>query len=158
MYYILYKMTNKILIIILAIALLMLVCQVYDKRNEPRVSPQPLSTILEEIEEKNLVTLDDIVKRSNQMDNVIDNIYISNWTCAINKDLLIKNNIKYILCLNKEFRKTKQDMDLYNSLGIKHLYIEIDDRDTENITEKFNECLKFIQDSSSYTLENGNIL
>ncbi len=83
----------------------------------------------------------------NKMDHVIGNIFISNWPCSVNPELLQKNNIKYILCLNKENKKSKADMDMYRQLGISTLYIVIGDSPADPIDKTFDTSYKFIESS-----------
>lgn len=83
----------------------------------------------------------------NKIDHVFGNLYISNWMCSINEELLKKYNIKYVLCLNKENKKSAETLQMYQNLGISELYIEIDDRPEENIKQVFNTAYKFIESS-----------
>lgn len=94
----------------------------------------------------------------NKMDHVFGNIYISNWACSIDEKLLQQNNIKYVLCINKELKKSDKDMELYQKLGITTLYIEADDHPTVPIRDIFDTAYKFIELSLTNDKPNGNVL
>lgn len=86
--------------------------------------------------------------------NITKNIWISGWEGSIDKDLLIKNNIKTIICLNNELRKTKEDIKLYKSLGITHHYIQLDDLPNVPIDVHFDEIYNIVVNA----IEKGAVL
>lgn len=81
----------------------------------------------------------------NKIDHVINNIYISNWMMAINEEQLVKNNIKFIICLNKEFKKNIKTMEMYKRLGINQLYIDIADHPSMPIKSVFDKIYNYIE-------------
>lgn len=90
------------------------------------------------------------------MDNhsqITESIFISDWYGSLDINQLTKNNIKYVLCLNYENKKTDEDIDLYNMMGIEHKYIMVKDRPYANIIIHFNDIIKFLQNEYK-----GNIL
>ena len=90
----------------------------------------------------------------NKIDHVMYNLYISGWNCAMDEELLKKHNIKYILCINKENKKSEQIHDMYKRLGITWMDLELDDHPNEKIHELFEPTFNFIENSQ----EKGNVL
>lgn len=71
----------------------------------------------------------------NRMDHIHDNIYVSNWFCSINEQLLVQNNIKHIVCLNNQWRKSISNIKMYNKLGIKHTFVNFADDGVSSLSE-----------------------
>lgn len=69
---------------------------------------------------------------------ITKNTYLTGWEGSLNKHLLKLNNIKTIICLNKEFHKTPEDLEMYSKLGITHYYIDLDDIPSANLEYYFD--------------------
>ena len=93
-----------------------------------------------------------INKPHEHIDRIIDNIFLGNWGDSISEDSLKYNNIKCILTLNKNFVHSKTDRDMFDRLGIKYKYIEVQDSVNANILQHVDTSLQFLKQCS------GNIL
>jgi protein-tyrosine phosphatase len=81
-------------------------------------------------------------------------LYLSNWENSVNEQLLIKNNIKTIICLNLENQKTLEQLLMYQIHGIDHWYFTIPDHPHAPIKLLFNKC----QDIIDAGLQKGSVL
>lgn len=113
------------------------------KANKKKISPPPyiMKTVKQEPPK-------DIMTSINTINHVYDNIYISGWGPSTNEEELKKYNIKYILCLNKENKKDVNTMNLYQKLGISHMYVEIYDDPSAQINKVFKACYDFIKSAN----------
>ncbi len=78
------------------------------------------------------------------MDHIEHGIYISDWEAAINEDLLKKNNIKAVICINTSL-KDNRDFALYKKLNIKHFHILADDCISVDLKKWFKSTNKIIE-------------
>lgn len=81
---------------------------------------------------------------------ITKNMWISGWEGSINPSLLKYNNIKTIICINKELHKTDKDMEMYNKLGIKHHYIMLDDMPDVPIEKHFDDIFRIVMSSTKH--------
>ncbi len=89
----------------------------------------------------------------NKHSQITNNIFITNWKGSIDVDQLAANNIKYVLCLNFENKKTPQDYEMYGIMGIEHKYIKINDHPNACLYFHFPEIVEFMKKE-----EKGNVL
>lgn len=83
-----------------------------------------------------------------------DGIYISNWETSVNHHLLKKYNIKTIICINYERKKTQKELINYQNFGIAHYYFSLPDKPNAPIKLILPTTNKIIQSG----LANGNVL
>jgi len=76
---------------------------------------------------------------------ITDRIFITDWYGSVDPDQLAKNNIKYILCLNHEFKKTEEDHEIYKIMQIHHKDIRIDDHPNACMYVHFPEIIEFMK-------------
>lgn len=76
---------------------------------------------------------------------ITDRIFVTNWYGSIDPDQLAKNNIKYVLCLNAENKKTENDHEIYKIMGIHHKDIRISDHPDACIYIHFPEIINFMK-------------
>ena len=82
-------------------------------------------------------------KDINQINEIIPNLYISNWEQSDNPNVLKSKNIKAIITL-ETMDKSNNILDFYKKNGIDHMYIYIKDTPDMNIFEHFDETYDFI--------------
>ena len=78
--------------------------------------------------------------KNNDMDEIIENIYLGNIDSAENVEKLKELNIKKVLTLLEGFWPEYKESD-----NITHKIIKIVDYSSENIIKYFGECLNFIK-------------
>lgn len=61
-----------------------------------------------------------------ELSQIADNIYVSNWDTAVDDEILKRHRIDTVICLNT-FKKTEDELKIYRENSIKHFYIEIED-------------------------------
>jgi protein-tyrosine phosphatase len=71
--------------------------------------------------------MSDLSDYSHIHSKITKNVWITGWEGSINANLLKTNNIKTIICINKELHKKEKDLKMYKALGIDHHYIMLDD-------------------------------
>lgn len=85
---------------------------------------------------------------SNDISEIIQHLYLSNWFTSDNPEVLKKYNIKAIISLETR-PKSDQVLNYYNSNDIDHMYIYIPDIPNANISEHFDETYQFIKNHIS---------
>ena len=81
-----------------------------------------------------------MIKKQNDMDEIIPNLYLGNVASAQNKPKLKELNIKKVLSIMNFGSPTYTPED-----NITHKVISVGDFPTENIIKYFGECLNFIK-------------
>lgn len=81
-------------------------------------------------------------------------LYLSNWDASVDESLLLKNNIKTIICLNMENKKTFEQLLMYQNNNIDHWYFTIPDHPQAPIKLLFHRC----QDIIDAGLQKGSVL
>ena len=66
------------------------------------------------------------------MDRITNYIFIGDWESSIDREQLINNNIKIIICVNDMYKSSK-DMYLYEELDINHYHIQEYDMSQTNL-------------------------
>lgn len=79
--------------------------------------------------------------------NITKNIWITGWEGSTNPSLLKLNNIKTVICLNLELKKSEQDMKMYEELGIKHYNFIMDDMPHVQIGAYFDKIYEVVMKS-----------
>lgn len=78
-----------------------------------------------------------------RISEICPRLYISDYTCATNSELLIKHGIKAVLRIN-EFPLNKQGEQVYAQLGITYLHLKIEDSGEANIASHFEASYVFL--------------
>lgn len=81
-------------------------------------------------------------------------LYVSDWWSATNEALLRRQKISVVICLN-ENRKTREDEDAYQRLGIRHYHFTIPDHPRAPISLLFAKTFRIIDDELS---QGGRVL
>lgn len=89
-----------------------------------------------------------------EINKIIDHLYITNWQTSDNPKILKSNNIKAIITLEM-MPKSDYILKYYKDNGIDHMYIYIPDIPEANISEHFDETYKFIDE---HILKGDNVL
>ena len=80
------------------------------------------------------------------MDRITNHIFIGDWESSIDREQLINNDIKTIICVNDRFKSSK-NMYLYEELNINHYHIQEYDIPLTNLLKYFNKTNKIIKNS-----------
>ena len=80
------------------------------------------------------------------MDRITNYIFIGDWESSIDREQLINNDIKTIICVNDRFKSSK-NMYLYEELNINHYHIQEYDIPLTNLLKYFNKTNKIIKNS-----------
>ena len=75
----------------------------------------------------------------NDMDEIVDNIWLGNYIAAKDKDLLKKKGIKKVLTVMDDYGP------IYENNEFIHKKFLVDDINSQNIIQYFGECLNFIK-------------
>ena len=75
----------------------------------------------------------------NDMDEIVDNIWLGNYIAAKDKDLLKKQGIKKVLTVMDDYGP------IYENNEFIHKKFLVDDINSQNIIQYFGECLNFIK-------------
>ena len=75
----------------------------------------------------------------NDMDEIVDNIWLGNYIAAKDKDLLKKQGIKKVLTVMDDYGP------IYENNEFIHKKFLVDDINLQNIIQYFGECLNFIK-------------
>lgn len=85
------------------------------------------------------------------IDRILDKLFLGNYAAALNKNILLENNIKFILIASNNM-----EMLFKEDLGIEYKKIPINDSKKTNISKYFKESNDFIDNALSSN--KGNIL
>lgn len=91
------------------------------------------------------------IRETKKMTNIIGPLYLSNWEAAVDPDLLKKNNITRVICLN-ERHKSPDELQMYRRHDIDHHHFSIPDVPKAAIHLLFNKCEHLIRSAP------GNVL
>lgn len=91
-------------------------------------------------------------KNGENMNYIIDNIYLGNWQDSEDIEQLKSNNIKSVLTLNHEHSHSAEILNQYAGMGISTKYIKIHDSTLADITPYLTECVEWIKS------QKGNVL
>jgi len=86
--------------------------------------------------------------------SIIPKLFLSDRLSSEDINFLKQYNIKALLTI-KEVPKEKKIIDMYNSLGIKLLFLPLYDNESENIYQYFDKSFSFIEENIS---NNNNVL
>lgn len=84
-------------------------------------------------------------KLSGHLDRIIDNIFLGNWADSTDEQKLKHNNIKCILTLNKDNVHTEKNRNMFDRLGIRHEYVQIQDSLDANILPYIDSSIRFLK-------------
>jgi protein-tyrosine phosphatase len=79
------------------------------------------------------------------LDHIIDNVFLGDWRDSVNEIKLRRNGVKGILTLNKEYKHNDEEKKMFKAIGIKLKYVELYDSHESNISQHFDDCIKFIK-------------
>jgi protein tyrosine phosphatase len=79
------------------------------------------------------------------MNHIVDNIYLGNWTDSINWKVLEHEGITNILTLNKSRVHTEKELAEMKSKDISNIVICINDDEYSDISQHFDKCIEFIK-------------
>ena len=85
---------------------------------------------------------------------IIHNLFISNWYSSNDINFIKNNNIKAVITLEKTL-KPQYIIDYYKTNNIGFIYIGINDNENENIYKYFDITFEFIR---KYLANNENVL
>lgn len=88
------------------------------------------------------------------MNKVAPNIFQGDWASSLDEEQLIRNNIKFIITLNQNY-KPQNVLNMYKRLGIKYMHIYLSDNIYVNIKKYFQQTNNYIK---SCIDNNSNIL
>ncbi len=91
---------------------------------------------------------------SNDINEIIPHLFISNWETSNNFNIINHYNIKAVITLTS-FTKPENVTNFYQNNNIDFLFIRIDDSPHENIYQYFDMTYDFID---KYIKNNGNVL
>lgn len=91
---------------------------------------------------------------SNDINEIIPNLFISNWETSNNTNIINSYNIKAVITLTS-FNKPESIINFYRNNNIDFLFIKIDDSPYENIYQYFDLTFSFID---KYISQNQNVL
>jgi protein tyrosine/serine phosphatase len=86
---------------------------------------------------------------------IVDNIYLGNWKSSNDSHFLDDEDINTVLTFNTR-RVNDRTMQLYEKLGILHVYFTIKDDLNANIIQHANTAINLIKESKS--VMKGNVL
>lgn len=78
-----------------------------------------------------------------KLSQITEHVYVSNLKEAVNIPYVQSENIRRILYLG-DAPKSDKTMNAYESLGITHKFIQIQDSNVADITSVFDECYDYI--------------
>jgi protein-tyrosine phosphatase len=90
----------------------------------------------------------------NKIDEIIPNLYLSNWDKSNDVYELEKNNIKAIITIETNF-KSKNIINYYKNNNIDYYYLYLNDLPDENISQYFDDSFHFIK---NHILNGNNVL
>ena len=85
-----------------------------------------------------------LFEKTPSFDLILDNIYVGNYAFALNKDLLIKNKINYILNCGNGLKNFYEKENIF-----KYLYLPLYDSENEKIIKYKDKIKNFIKEGSS---------
>jgi dual specificity phosphatase 12 len=91
---------------------------------------------------------------NNDIDEIVNHIYISNWDTSNNPSIYFKNDIKLVITLETR-RKPDQIIEFYDNNNIKFIYLYIEDSHNANIYDFFDDTYNII---NNYISHHQNVL
>jgi predicted protein tyrosine phosphatase len=89
-----------------------------------------------------------------KIDHIDQNVYLSDWESATDKNLLAHHKISAVICVNNLF-KNNVEMKIYSELKIDHFMIDAEDSETTNLKKWFKSTNTIIE---QYNKKNQNVL
>jgi len=77
------------------------------------------------------------------MDEIIPNLFLSNWEASNNKSLIAKKQIKAVITIETT-PKPRDILEFYKANNIDFMYLALGDLPSENIAKYFNTSYDFI--------------